>query len=151
MDRHHHPVAKRRLELSALLLLLVSLCSIASPHDLKKATVHHRAPSHTSRSSRDLSRSRTSSSRTSADAEIEPEIPFDRPEVALADTIHLTATNTSTPVASHTLTTVALLPQPPPALHAPQMVCISCTPQEDLSIPSTLSFRPDRGRAPPLA
>jgi hypothetical protein len=151
MDRHHHPVAKRRLELSALLLLLVSLCSIVSPHDLKKATVHHRAPSHTARSSRDLSRSRTSCSRTSADAEIEPEIPFDRPEVFLTDTIHLAAVSTTTPAASHLLTTVALLPQPPPVLHAPQMVCISCLSQDDLAVVSSLSFRPDRGRAPPLA
>lgn len=151
MDRHHHPVAKRRLELSALLLLLVGLCSIASPHDLKKASVHHRAPSHTSRSSRDLSRSRASSSRTSADAEIEPEIPFDRPAIGITDTIHLAAVSTTVPVASHTLTTVALLPQPPLVLHAPQMVCISCTSQDDLAVVSSLSFRPDRGRAPPLA
>jgi hypothetical protein len=151
MDRHNHPVAKRRLELSALLLLLVGLCSIASPHDLKKATVHHRAPVHSSRSSRDLGRSRASSSRTSAEAEIEPEIPFDRPQFVLTDTIHYNATSTNAPVANHTVTTVALLPQPPPALHAPQMVCISCVAQDDLTVGSTLSFRPDRGRAPPLA
>ena len=30
--------------MSTLLLFLLGLCSIASPHDLQKATVHHRAP-----------------------------------------------------------------------------------------------------------
>ena len=151
MGNHHHPVAKHRLQLSALVLFLLGLCSVASPHDLKKATVHHRAPAHSSRSSRDMGRSRTSSSRTSAEAEIEPEIPFDLPNVAFTDTIHLTTASTSTPVASHILTTVALLPQPPPTLHAPPRVCTSCTPQDGPSIVSTSSFRPDRGRAPPLA
>lgn len=151
MDSYHHPVAKHRLQLSALILFLVGLCSVASPHDLKKATVHHRAPVHSSRTSRDMGRSRASSSRTSAEAEIEPEIPFDRPTVALVDTIHYTAVDSKAAVASHTLTTVALLPQPPPAIPAPQMVCTSCIPQDGLAIVSTLSFRPDRGRAPPLA
>jgi hypothetical protein len=150
MDRCHHPVAKHRLQLSALILFFVGLCSIASPHDLKKATAHHRGPVHSSRASRDMGRSRASSSRTSAEAHIEPEIPFDRPEVVLTDTIHLAA-STSVPVARHTLTTVALLPQPPPTLHAPQMVCISCIAQDDLTVSSTSSFRPDLGRAPPLA
>ena len=146
MDMHHHPVAKLRLQMSTLLLFLLGLCSIASPHDLKKATVHHRAPVHSSRTSRDLSRSRTSSSRTSAEAEVEPEIPLDRPHVALSSTYTFAPASTS-----HTLTTVALLPQPPPALQTPRMACISCTSQDDPSIVSTLSFRPDLGRAPPLA
>ncbi len=151
MDRCHHPVAKHRLQLSALILFFVGLCSIASPNHLKKATVHHRGPVHSSRASRDTGRSRASSSRTSAEAQIEPEIPFDRPQFVLTDTIHLGAANTDVPVVSHTLTTVALLPQPPPALVAPQMVCVSCIAQDDLTVRSTLSFRPDRGRAPPLA
>lgn len=150
MDRHHHPVAKHRLQVSTILLFLLGLCSIASPHDLKKATVHHRAPLQSSRTSRDLSRSRTSSSRTSAEAEVEPEIPFDRPAVALSSTYTFRSVPAAT-ATSHTLTAVALLPQPPPALHAPRMVCISCPTQDDPSIVSTLSFRPDLGRAPPLA
>ena len=98
-----------------------------------------------------MGRSRASSSRTSAEAEIEPEIPFDRPQFVLTDTIHFNAASTDAPVARNTLTTVAQLPQPPPALHPPQMVCISCVAQDDLTVGSAQSFRPDRGRAPPLA
>ncbi|WP_213804475.1 hypothetical protein [Granulicella sp. dw_53] len=137
--------------MSTILLFLLGLCSIASPHDLKKATVHHRAPVHSSRTSRDLSRSRTSSSRTSAEAEVEPEIPFDRPTIALNSSYTFESAPVDTVVNHHTLTLVALLPQPPPALDAPRMVCISCSSQDDPSIVSTLSFRPDLGRAPPLA
>ena len=151
MDRCHHPVAKHRLQLSVLVLFVLGVCSIASPRVLTKAVVHHRGPVHSSRTSRDMSRSRTSSSRTSAEAEIEPEIPFNRPQVTLASTIHLIAVDTAAPATSPTLTAIALLPQPPPALHAPQMVCTSCTQQDDPTVSSTLSFRPDRGRAPPLA
>jgi hypothetical protein len=147
MDRFHHSAPQRRFQLSALLLVLVGLCSIASPHNLKTATVHHRAPAHSSRTSRDVGRSRASSSRTSAEAEIEPEIPFDQPQVTLVSTQQLAPANP----ASHLLTAVTLLPQPPPTLFAPRMVCISCSSQDDPSIVSTLSFRPDLGRAPPLA
>ena len=147
MDSFDHPAPKRRFELSTLLLLLVGLCSIASPHDLKKATVHHRAPAHSSRTSRDVGRSRASSSRTSAEAEIEPEIPFDQAQITLVSTLHLAPANP----ASHLLTVVAQLQQPPSTLSAPRMVCISCSAQDDPSIVSTLSFRPDLGRAPPLA
>jgi hypothetical protein len=137
--------------MGTMLLFLLGLCSIASPHDLKKATVHHRAPVHSSRTSRDLSRSRTGSSRTSAEAEsdAEPEIPLDLPRLAPRSTY--TFAPAFRIATSHTLTTVGLLPQPPPALQALRMVCISCSPQDDPSIVSTLSFRPDLGRAPPLA
>jgi hypothetical protein len=137
--------------MSTLLLFLLGLCSIASPRDLKQAIVHHRAPAHSSRTSRDLSRSRTGSSRTSAEAEsdAEPEVPFGLPRVALRSTY--TFAPASRIATRHTLTSLALLPQPPPALQAPRMVCISCSSQDDPSIISTLSFRPDLGRAPPLA
>jgi hypothetical protein len=150
MDSHHHLAPKQRLQLSALLLLLVGLCSIASPHDLKKASVHHRAPVHSSRSSRDLGRSRSSSSRTSAEAEVEPQIQLDVPRASIISTYTFASTPAITAV-RHTLTAVALFPQPPPALAAPRMVCISCSSQDDPSIVSTLSFRPSLGRAPPLA
>ena len=151
MGSPHHQTPKHVLQLSALLLMLIGLCSIASPHDLSKATVHHRAPAHSSRSSRDVGRSRASSSRTSADAQIEPEIPVDQPRVSLLSALHLAPANTAPTATSHHLTAVALFPQPPPTLHAPRMVCISCLAQDDPSIVSTLSFRPHLGRAPPLA
>ncbi len=151
MDSFHHPTRTQSLQWSALLLLLVGICSIASPHHIKKAAVHHRAPVHSSRTSRDAGRSRASSSRTSAEAEIEPEIPFDRPQTAIVSTLHLAPAATAPAAESHLLTTVATLPQPPPTLQAPQLVCISCIRQDDPSIVSTLSFRPDLGRAPPLA
>jgi len=149
MDMHHHPVAKHGRQMSALLLFLFGLCCFTSPLNFKQAIVHHRAPMHSARSTRDLNRLR-SSSRTSAEAQVEPEIPLDLPRAALSSSYTYTpATNTT--ATRPTLATVAQLPQPPPTLQAPRMVCISCSSQDDLSILSTLSFRPDLGRAPPLA
>jgi hypothetical protein len=151
MGSYPKSAAKHRLQVSTFLLVLVCLCSIASPHRLRKAVVQHHAPIQSARTFRDLTRSRSSSSRTSAEAEIEPEIPVTRTQPVLTSTLHLAPSITSTAAPRHTLTTVALLPQPPPAVSAPRLVCISRIAQDDPSIVSTLGFRPHLGRAPPLA
>ncbi len=140
---------RQRFRLSALLALIIGLCSIASPHHLHKAVVRHHAPTQSSRSFRDLTRSRASSSRTSSDAEMEPELPLERLHTALTSTFYLAGNHTA-PV-SRVYTFAVWLPKPPPALGTPRLVCISCSLQDDPSVVSTLAFRPHLGRAPPLA
>jgi len=138
MGQTHHTTPKHRLQLSSLLLLLVGLCSISSPGSLKSAHLHHRSPASSSRTTRQLSRSRLGSSRTSADAEAEPEILVAN-NVASAGVVEV-STQPSVAIASLTR-----------ALPSARMVCISCVEQDDPSVVSSLESLPHLGRAPPVA
>jgi hypothetical protein len=73
MGQNTRSTSKRFLQLSELMILLVGLLSVCSPGHLKHAQIlQHRSPAS---SPRPHSRSsRTGSSRTSADAQVEPEI-----------------------------------------------------------------------------
>jgi hypothetical protein len=138
MGQTHHTTPKHRLQLSSLLLLLVSVCSIGSPGSLKNAQLHHRSPASSSRTTRQLSRSRLGSSRTSAEAEAEPET-FVASDVVSAGVVAASA-QPSVAIASLTR-----------ALPAERMVCISCVEQDDPSVVSSLESLPHLGRAPPVA
>jgi len=140
MGQTHHTTPKHRLQLSSLLLLLVGLCSISSPGSLKSAHLHHRSPASSSRTTRQLSRSRLGSSRTSADAEAEPEI------LVASNVTSAGAVEVSTP--PQPSVAVASLTR---ALPTARMVCISCLEQNDPSVVSSLESLPHLGRAPPVA
>ncbi len=134
MDPVQDIKSRHRLQLSTLLLLIIGLCSIGSPDSLKSAHLHHRSPASSSRTTRQLSRSRLGSSRTSTDAEVEPEV-SNALVVAGADT-HPRFTST------------AVLPSP---LHFTRAVCVSCTVQDDPSAIASSKPLPRPGRAPPVA
>lgn len=131
------------------LIFLLALCWISSPHSRKQALLHYRTPIHTSRTSRDSGRSRSSSNRNFGEAGIEPEIPPERVSIPLTNAIHVTTEKTSSPAARDTLP-IALLPQRSSALHV-RIVCAAYSEQHRFSPGSTLSFTPNLGRAPPLA
>src|SRR4051812_15606027 len=109
----NHSAFKYRLQLSSLLLLLVGVCSIASPGHLKRAHLVHRSPASSSRNTTQLNRSRLGGSRTSAEAEVEPEIPA----VVVASTAAARQSPSQPPAVVAWLT---------PAPHFERLVSISC-------------------------
>ena len=130
----HHSAAKNRLQLSTLLLLLIGLCSIGSPDSFKSAHLHHRSPASSSRTSRHLNRSRANgSSRTSSDAEIEPEL--------------AASAKASPPDHLQPLSFFVL----PSRTHVVRESCISCIAQDDQALVKRFIDGPNRGRAPPVA
>jgi hypothetical protein len=127
-----------------LLLLLVGLFSAASPQSFKAAHLHHRSPISSSRTSRHLNRSRANgSSRTSADAEIEPEL-ASAPSIAVSSREHV-----ATATREHAQQFAACVPVTR-TIFAP-MVCVSCIAQDDPTIALSAPPLPHLGRAPPLA
>jgi len=120
------------------LLLLVGLCSIGSPGNLKRAHLVHRCPATSSRTTHELNRSRLASSRTSAEAEAEPETP-----VVIASTV-IAARQTQAPAP-------AVAAWITPAPQSEDMVSISCIHQDDPAFTTNLRALPHLGRAPPIA
>jgi hypothetical protein len=139
MGQSHHSTPKHRLQLSALLLLLVGLCSIGSPSHLKRAHLVHRSPASASRATSQINRARLGGSRTSVDAEAEP-------ETSAVLTSASTTSAHQTPAQPQTLT-ACITPAPLPE----RIVSISCIEQDSPSIPTNLSALPHLGRAPPVA
>src|ERR1700745_2924904 len=107
-----HSAPRHRLQLSSLLLLLVGLCSIGSPGNLKRPHLVHRCPASSSRTTHELNRSRLASSRTSAEAEVEPEIP-----AVVASTAAARQSPSQPPPVVAWIT---------PAPHSERLVSISC-------------------------
>jgi len=120
------------------LLLLVGLCSIGSPGNLKRAHLVHRCPASSSRTTHELNRSRLASSRTSAEAEVEPETP-----VVVASTV-IAARQTQAP-------SPAVVAWITPAPQSEHLVSISCIQQDDPVFSTNLLSLPHLGRAPPVA
>jgi len=129
---------RHRLQLSSLLLLFIGLCSIGSPGNLKSAHLVHRSPASSSRNTNQLNRSRLGSSRTSAEAEVEPEIP-----VVVASTV-VAARQTPAPAP-------AVVAWITPAPHSERLVSISCIQQDDHAFTTNFRALPHLGRAPPVA
>jgi hypothetical protein len=138
MVQTNHSKPRHRLQLSSLLLLLVGLCSIGSPGNLKRAHLVHLCPASSSRTTHELNRSRLASSRTSAEAEVEPETP-----VVVASTV-IAARLTAAPA----LAAVAWIT---PAPRPERLVSISCIQQDDPAFTTNLRALPHLGRAPPIA
>jgi hypothetical protein len=134
----NHSASRYRLQLSSLLLLLVGLCSISSPGHLKHAHLVHRSPTSSSRTTTQLNRSRLGSSRTSAEAEIEPEIPAVVASIAAARQ----SPSQPPPVVAAWIT---------PAPHTERLVSISCIQQDDPAFTTSFGALPHLGRAPPVA
>jgi hypothetical protein len=131
-----HPFRpKHRFQLSMLVMLLVGLVSAASPQSFRAAHLHHRSPTSSSRTSRHLNRSRgNGSSRTSADAEVEPEL------AASSDTTALPARSQQhAALVSATRT------------YFPLKVYISCIAPDNLTLALSAPPLPHLGRAPPVA
>jgi hypothetical protein len=132
----HPSASKHRLQLSTLLLLLIGMCSIGSPDSLKSAHLHHRSPSSSSRTSRHVNRPRANgSSRTSSDAEVEPEI---------------AAASSETAAPPEHVRSLALF-APVTRTYERGEVCVSCVEQDDVAIALCDAPLPHLGRAPPLA
>jgi len=119
------------------LLLLVGLCSIGSPGNLKRAHLVHRCPASSSRTTNELNRSRLASSRTSAEAEAEPETP-----AVVASTAAARQTQAQAPAVVAWIT-----PAPP----SERLVSISCIQQDGPAFTTSLHALPHLGRAPPVA
>jgi hypothetical protein len=132
-----HSASKYRLQLSSLLLLLVGLCSICSPGHLKRAHLVHRSPASSSRTTTQLNRSRLGSSRTSAEAEIEPEIP-----AVVASTAAARQSPSQPPAVVACIT---------PAPDSERLVSISCIQQDGPAFTTSFRALPHLGRAPPIA
>jgi hypothetical protein len=137
MGQTNHSNPRHRLQLSSLLLLLVGLCSIGSPGNLKRAHLVHRCPASSSRTTNELNRSRLASSRTSAEAEAEPETPA---------VVASTAAARQTPAQAH-----AVVAWITPAAQSERLVSISCIQQDDPAFTTNLRALPHLGRAPPVA
>jgi hypothetical protein len=133
-----HSAPRHRLQLSSLLLILVGLCSIGSPGNLKRAHLVHRCPASSSRTTHELNRSRLASSRTSAEAEVEPETP-----VVVASTV-IAARQTPAPAP-------AVAAWITPAPHPERLVSISCIQQDGPIFTTSLRALPHLGRGPPVA
>ena len=138
MGQTNHSTPRHRLQLSSLLLLLVGLCSIGSPGNLKRAHLVHRCPVSSSRTTHELNRSRLGGSRTSAEAEVEPETPV----VVAATVISTRQTQASAPAVVAWIT---------PALHPERLVSISCIQQDGPAFTTDFRALPHLGRAPPVA
>jgi hypothetical protein len=137
MGKTNHSNTRHQLQLSSLLLLLVGLCSIGSPGNLKRAHLVHRCPATSSRTTNELNRSRLASSRTSAEAEAEPETP---------------AVVASTPAARQTPAQApAVVAWITPAPQSERLVSISCIQQDEPAFTTSLHALPHLGRAPPVA
>jgi len=137
MGQTNHSTPRHRLQLSSLLLLLVGLCSIGSPGNLKRAHLVHRCPASSSRTTNELNRSRFASSRTSAEAEAEPETP-----VVVASTVAARQAPAQAPAVVAWIT-----PAPP----SERLVSISCIQQDGPAFTANLRALPHLGRAPPVA
>jgi len=137
MGQTNHSTPRHRLQLSSLLLLLVGLCSIGSPGNLKRAHLVHRCPASSSRTTNELNRSRFASSRTSAEAEAEPETP-----AVVASTAAARQTPAQAP---------AVVAWIAPAPQSERLVSISCIEQDDPAFTTSLRALPHLGRAPPVA
>ena len=133
----NHSAPRHRLQLSSLLLLLVGLCSIGSPGNLKRAHLLHRSPASSSRNTNQLNRSRLGSSRTSAEAEVEPETP-----AVVASTAAARQTPAQAPAVVAWIT---------PAPQSERLVSISCIQQDGPTFTTSLRALPHLGRAPPIA
>jgi len=137
MGQTNHSTPRHRLQLSSLLLLLVGLCSIGSPGNLKRAHLVHRCPASSSRTTNELNRSRLGSSRTSAEAEAEPETP-----AVVASTAAAQQTPAQAPAVVAWIT---------PAPQSERLVSISCIEQDDPAFTTSHRALPHLGRAPPVA
>ncbi len=133
----NHSAPRHRLQLSSLLLLFIGLWSIGSPGNLKSAHLLHRSPASSSRNTNQLNRSRLGSSRTSAEAEVEPETPV------VGSTV-VVARRTSAPAP----TVVAWIT---PAPRPERLASISCIQQNDPAFTTNFRALPHLGRAPPVA
>jgi hypothetical protein len=136
MGQTNHSNPKHRLQLSSLLLLLVGLCSIGSPGNLKRAHLVHRCPASSSRTTNELNRSRLASSRTSAEAEAEPETP-----AVVASTAAARQTQAQAPAVVAWIT---------PAPQSERLVSISCIQQDGPAFTTSFRSLPHLGRGPPV-
>jgi hypothetical protein len=137
MGQTKHSNPRYRLQLSSLLLLLIGLCSIGSPGNLKRAHLVHRCPVSASRTTNELNRSRLASSRTSAEAEAEPETP-----VVVVSTVAARQT---------TAQLHAVVARITPAPQSERLVSISCIQQDGPAFTTSFRSLPHLGRAPPVA
>jgi len=138
----NHYGLKRRIEWSALLLFVLGLCSMAAPHRMVHATVHHQQmPSsgsggtRTSRTSRQNGRSARGGMTTEMDhhgSDLDRASQGVRPREVISSNV----------------TTVAAIITPR-FLLAPSTARGSLAPAADVVIANPYDALPSRGRAPP--
>lgn len=144
LPRLAHKRPKQRLEWSALLLFVLGLCSLASPHLMRHAHVHHTSTSGSpsSHSGRTSSRS---SSRSSNRGGTQSELDRDRLHDELSGLKRKPAE-----VSSSILNNVAAAALPAGVVLPRIALARSALPSTaDTDLPSSPALRLSRGRAPP--